>query len=61
MIDDDQVSLQIRIPKALKHALAVEAASDGSTIRTLVLRALDASGYKVDHSEIRDKRKGVVL
>ncbi len=61
MADDDQVSLQIRIPKTLKRALAVEAANDGSTIRTLVLRALNDSGYDVKNSEIRDKRKGSAL
>lgn len=50
--------LQLRIPQELKRKLAMDAAKEGITIRSLILAALVAAGYDVPHEEIRDKRKG---
>ena len=52
--------LQLRIPQALKRTLAMDAAKEGVTIRSLILSALVAAGYDVPEEEIRDKRKGRV-
>lgn len=54
----DSDSLQLQIPQKLKRKLAMDAAKDGVTIRSLILRALAAAGYDVPDEEIRDKRKG---
>ena len=51
-------SLQLQIPQELKRKLAMDAAREGITIRSLILRALAAAGYDVPDDEIRDKRKG---
>ncbi len=50
-------TLQLKVPQALKRKLAMDAAEHGVTIRTLILNALVAAGYKVPEDEIRDKRK----
>ena len=50
--------LQLRIPQSLKRTLAMDAAKEGVTIRTLILSALVKAGYEVPDEEIRDKRKG---
>lgn len=54
----DSDSLQLRIPQELKRKLAMDAAREGVTIRSLILSALVAAGYEVPDDEIRDKRKG---
>lgn len=54
----DSDSLQLRIPQGLKRKLAMDAAKEGVTIRSLILSALAAAGYDVPDDEIRDKRKG---
>ncbi len=51
-------SLQLQIPKQLKRQLAVDAAKDGITIRSIILGALANAGYSVADEELRDKRKG---
>jgi predicted HicB family RNase H-like nuclease len=50
--------LQLRVPQELKRQLAMDAATKGTTIRSLILTALSASGYDIPDEEIRDKRKG---
>ena len=50
--------LQLRIPQMLKRKLAMEAAKEGVTIRSLILSALVAAGYDVPKEELGDKRKG---
>lgn len=50
--------LQLRVPPELKRKLAMDAAKEGITIRSLILTALVAAGYDVPDDEIRDKRKG---
>lgn len=50
-------TLQLRVPSTLKRKLAMDAAEQGVTIRTLILNALVTAGYDVPVEEIRDKRK----
>ena len=50
--------LQLRVPQELKRKLAMDAAKEGITIRSLILTALVAAGYDVPDDELRDKRKG---
>lgn len=50
-------TLQLRVPSTLKRKLAMDAAEQGVTIRTLILNALVTAGYDVPMEEIRDKRK----
>jgi len=54
---DDDVALQVMVPRRIKHALGVKAASEGTTQRTIVLRALKAFGFEVGENEICDRRK----
>lgn len=58
MAADKNDNLQLKVPKALKRQLAMDAARDGVTIRALILKALVQAGYKVSADELRDKRKG---
>lgn len=53
----DSDTLQLRVPQALKRKLAMDAAEQGITIRTLILNALASAGYDIPEDEIRDKRK----
>lgn len=57
MAKGDSDILQLRIPQELKRKLAMDAAKEGLTIRSLILTALVAAGYDVPDEEIRDKRK----
>lgn len=57
MAGKDSDTLQLRVPQALKRKLAMDAAKNGVTIRTLILNALVCAGYDVPKDEIRDKRK----
>ena len=50
------VALQIEIPKAVRTALRVRAAQDGTTMRTCVLRALKDYGIEVDEAMLVDRR-----
>lgn len=58
MSEGNTDSLQLRIPQSLKRKLAMDAAKEGVTIRSLILGALVAAGYEIPDEEIRDKRKG---
>ena len=51
-------TLQLQVPLGLKRKIAMDAAKEGVTIRSIILRALAASGYEVAEDELRDKRKG---
>lgn len=55
--DANEVILQVMIPQALKTEIAVRAARDGVTYRTLVLQALKGIGFEIDDSQIADRRK----
>ncbi|MCG6116241.1 MAG: type II toxin-antitoxin system HicB family antitoxin [Mesorhizobium sp.] len=57
MAADQSDTLQLRVPPTLKRKLAMDAAEQGVTIRTLILNALVTAGYDVPQEEIRDKRK----
>lgn len=57
MAQKDSDILQLRVPQALKRKLAMDAAKNGVTIRSLILSALVIAGYDVPEEEIRDKRK----
>lgn len=49
--------LQIQVPPATKHDLAIKAASAREPIRVLVLKALQAYGVDVPDEAIQDRRK----
>lgn len=51
-------TLQLQVPRGLKRKLAMDAAKEGVTIRSIILKALATAGYDVADEEIRDKRKG---
>lgn len=55
--NDNHENLQINIPAELKQRLAVDAASQRTTIRAIILRALTSAGYPISEDELRDKRK----
>ena len=57
MSGTDSDILQLRVPPQLKRRLAMDAAKDGVTIRSLILTALVSAGYDIPEEEIRDKRK----
>ena len=57
MAAKDSDILQLRVPQDLKRKLAMDAAMNGVTIRSLILNALASAGYDVPKDEIRDKRK----
>lgn len=54
---DDDVALQVMVPRRIKHALGVRAASESTTQRTIVLRALKALGFEVGENDMCDRRK----
>lgn len=51
------VSLQVMVPARLKREVALKAAREGTTQRTLILTALRAIGLTVHDHELCDKRK----
>jgi hypothetical protein len=48
--------LQLVLPADLVRALKVSAAEQGTTVRHLVLQALNAAGWKVPQGELGDRR-----
>ena len=50
------VAMQIEVPEAVRMALRVRAAQDGTTMRTCVLRALKEYGIEVDDAMLVDRR-----
>jgi hypothetical protein len=53
----DGVPLQVVMPEDLLRALKVKAATEGLTVRALVLRALRDAGYPVELTELGDRRR----
>jgi hypothetical protein len=51
------VTLQVMVPAQVKRAIALRAANEGTTQRTVVLAALRAIGVPVRGDDLRDKRK----
>lgn len=50
--------LQINIPTELMRELKIKAATDDTTLRHIILQALQAAGYGVDDEELKDRRRG---
>jgi hypothetical protein len=50
--------LQVNVPVELMRELRVKAATDGTTLRHIVLQALQAAGWGVDDEELKDRRRG---
>ena len=53
---DEDVAMQVIVPRRIKHVFGVGAGSEGATQRTFVLRALKAFGFGVDESGMFDRR-----
>ncbi len=51
------VPLQLVMPPALVRELKIRAATDQTTVRALVLRALRDAGYAVELTELGDRRR----
>jgi hypothetical protein len=51
-------ALQINVPVELLRELKVKAAQDDTTLRHIILQALQAAGYGVDNEELKDRRRG---
>lgn len=49
--------MQVMVPARIKREVTLRAAKEGSTQRTIILRALRAIGFKVDDADLFDKRK----
>ncbi len=49
--------LHATVPACVERALKIRAAEEGTTIRTLVLRGLQAIGIEVPPDEIGDRRR----
>ena len=49
--------LHATVPACVERALKIKAAEEGATVRTLVLRGLQAIGIDVPADEIGDRRK----
>lgn len=55
--EDGDVALQVMLPPHVKHEIGVRAAMEGTTQRTIILRALRASGFRIADAELQDRRK----
>lgn len=55
--DGRDVSLQVMVPARIKREVSLQAAQEGTTQRTIILRALKAVGIMVKDEELRDRRK----
>lgn len=53
---DKEVPLQVMVPNHVRRQVAIMSASEGASIRVLVLRALQAIGVEVPNSEMVDRR-----
>lgn len=51
------VSLQVMVPAHVKREVSLRAAQEGTTQRTIILRALKAVGIMVKDDELCDRRK----
>ena len=50
--------LQLNVPVELMRELKIKAATDDTTLRHIVLKALKAAGWGVDDEELKDRRRG---
>lgn len=55
--DGKDVSLQVMVPAHVKRDVSLRAAQEGTTQRTIILRALKTIGVTVKDDELCDKRK----
>ena len=53
---EQEVPLQVLIPEHIRRQLAMKAAEEGRSLRSLVLTALRGLGLDVSEAEIRGKR-----
>ncbi len=51
-----EVPLQVRIPAGVHRQLAIKAAEQGESLRTLVLRALRSTGVEISDADVQGKR-----
>lgn len=51
------VSLQVMVPAHIKREVSLRAAQEGTTQRTIILRALKTIGIMVKDHELCDRRK----
>lgn len=51
------VALQVMVPERIKREVSVLAAQEGTTQRTIILRALKSIGLIVQDGEMCDRRK----
>ena len=54
---EPQRPIQAVVPVSVARALAVRAASEDTTVRTLILQGLQAIGLDVPDAELRDRRR----
>lgn len=54
---DEEVGIQIMVPRALKRELQKEALARDETMRTFVLKALRQRGLRVPSALLKDRRK----
>ena len=52
--------LMVMVPEDTLLKLRMKAAAEGTTVRALVLDALDKAGYKIPDDEIIDRRRSRV-
>ena len=52
-----ETQLHAKVPVPVARELKIRAAEEGTTIRTLVLRGLEAIGVQVPTGEIGDQRR----
>lgn len=55
--DEGDASLQVMISKELKRQIAVRAAHEGTTVRTIVLLGLRHAGFDMPDEMLCDRRK----
>jgi hypothetical protein len=45
------------VPASVERAVKIRAAEEGTTVRTLILKGLQAIGVDVPEEELRDRRR----
>ena len=53
----DNITITTILPASLMKQLRIKAARTNSTIRVEILKALQLAGYKINNSELIDRRK----
>jgi hypothetical protein len=54
---DEDVPLQVTVPRVTKRSLKMRAAESGEPMRVVVLKALASAGITVPLGELHDRRK----